>query len=1492
MKGDIKGSIAVSGYYALTIFSIVLILSLMFTTSIAVSEQVVLPVSGEQKFEAARPGIFALAGLPEREIRLASLDSLYLDAGKMQISMPPVNTVKVGGGISMPFDNEIEASLNALEQGEIAVDVSGLNLSAAENAASPLSALSMNDVIVPVNDPSQCSPSGGDKIPADFPAPGSGIGISSTTTRDCHGPVSTGGCTGSDCYGYYSVACSYCSSINPSLSHLSACSPSSCPSGYYDMGVECYPNACNGCSGSSCNYDCSYQQLYCERMCTTNPCTDPDYPNYCGGYCWSSCSSIGQYGGKCCHDEWWCCSSSSYPQLCCPDSGNPFYCTTNSDTCLSNGCSLDYPYKCNSQCWSCSSGSYLCCPSSGDPLYCCPDGSVCQSDGTCCWHECSSGEKRCNGNYKQTCGNYDSDSCLEWGGDVYCTYGCSGGECVTSTTIYGYLKDEDNNPLSGITMKLTDCNDNDVASDVTDSSGYFSISANAGDYKLKILMPFGTLQLSQDGNSCLTFGGDLNLGTLNIRTRFTLSGVIEDEYGNAVQGATAQLTDCSDNLIASDTSASDGSFTVEALYGEYKLKIVYGSATYTVSFGGEECNYYVPGDYQLSSPLGIYVDTHLAGTVEDEAGNPLGGLTVKFNDCDGNFVASDTTDSSGGFQLTATPGDYMLLVVYNSNEYVVWLGGEECNYYPAGNWQLPGPVVMTTKTHLSGVIEDEYGNGRQGLTVQFTDCSDVVVTSGVTDSDGSFELVANPDTYKVKIVTDFGPLLLLIDEEECNYYPSGHMAFGQPIIISVHTHIHGYATELNGNPIEDMTVELYECSGSFVTSDVTDSSGYFSLSADSGKYELKVVIGGERYLLEDSAGNSCFIFMGDVSLDLSMGVDCSEYDYECYYGNWKLFGCHFDPNEPACSCYYEVCNYGCTPGLPECDVPTGTIHVDVDGVGDKPLPLAKVFIDNYYAGVTDSLGKRTAPAEYGYRNVKVNCPDDAYCDDRDIYVDGTEYAYFDCVCGTDSDGDGLSDSDELLIGTNPNDASEDLWFVFTDMRISKICFDPSPLFSGSIGIEERSRLMETLGGLDPEFIAAAQHDEEKVLDILSMSGVSADKLVENPTGAAEMLQKSSFADGVETGGAVVLVMTDEYGVTSVFYFGAACTGQIAGEVEGAIGGVVDDVNLVVTIIKGLWYYVTHIKEITGIWDDVKTFFANIPSIFGHIDDIFHEVSINIFTKAAEVNFWKGDRQDYLSFQASFYSGYVIGYVAEQVLALKGIGAALDALKVGAKVGQVSARAVEILTKITREVSGTAADILRRAKIWSRAVDWSEDAITGAAKISDHAGDVKKLNLLFKRVEEISGGLGDAERLSKNIEKISQESSALAEKATNNILEKAAAGNVDNVVGTVAEAEVAAKHADDLLDLAFKPKADLTDFDVVLKNGDVIEVKYRNWDNWERYFGDIKDKIRNFEVLKEAVNSGDIPYKTKIGKLKFAFKSEPPADVKNLLSENGISWELI
>ncbi|MBI3052104.1 hypothetical protein HYY74_06665 [Candidatus Woesearchaeota archaeon] len=87
------------------------------------------------------------------------------------------------------------------------------------------------------------------------------------------------------------------------------------------------------------------------------------------------------------------------------------------------------------------------CGSDGDCVsgYCNPDSKKCDTRLVPCTNECSEGVKRCSDGKVQACGNYDSDSCLEWdsgascASDQLCNNGvCSAGpECSQSRSCTG-----------------------------------------------------------------------------------------------------------------------------------------------------------------------------------------------------------------------------------------------------------------------------------------------------------------------------------------------------------------------------------------------------------------------------------------------------------------------------------------------------------------------------------------------------------------------------------------------------------------------------------------------------------------------------------------------------------------------------------------------------------------------------------------------------------------------------------------------------------------------------------------------------------------------------------------------------------------------------------------------------------------------------------------------------------------------------------------------
>jgi len=1283
------------------------------------------------------------------------------------------------------------------------------------------------------------------------------IGILGTTTKTCS-TTNTGGCSGLSCGGTASVSCGSCSSINPSTSHLTSCTPASCSSSYpYDFGVSCSvsSSACNKCTGLVCSYKCSYQMKTCTRTCGQGPCDGyPNNPNYCGGQCYGNCASGST--GTCCNGVYSCCPSGY--NMCCPSSGAAKNCCSSGMTCQSNGnCCWPNGHSCSSPatsdpsccsgtcqqnskcgtntctnqctlgqtrcknsntqescyndgvcnvwgnaqscnngcsngvCTACKSNGALCSnPATSDPSCCsgtcqqnslcgtntctnqcsfgqtrcngnvaetctsngicwvwgngqscqngCSNGNcitckangvscsspgtstseccsgTCQQNGKCgtntCTNQCSSGQTRCNGNTAESCVN--NGVCWVWGNGQSCQNGCSSGACVTTTNTHGYVKDEDGNPIKNTVVKFTDCSNNDVKSTTTDSSGYFSLSTNAGNYKLKVVMPYGTITVVDgQGNSCLSFVGNVDVGTITIGIKFSLSGVVQDESGKAVKNAVAKLTDCSGNVITSSTTDSSGNFKLISKYGDYKVKITYNSVDYWIT----NCDTYNPGDYSFSNV-----------------------------------------------------------------------------------------IVLPSKVHIRGKIIDENNNARSGVVMQLTDCSDNLVTSSTTDSSGNFELVANPSSYKIKINLGYALLLLLVNSKECNSYGVGNIDFN-PITVQKNTRIYGIIKELNGNPIKNQKIELYTCSDSFVTSSTTDSSGYYSLSASAGKYKLKLVMGDKRVVLQDSNKQSCFIFRGNVPLDLSVGIDCSQYNYYCYNTNWKLFNCYFAPDKGSCNCYYQVCS-ACTPGSKECDAVTGAMNINVNDLSNNPVGGAKIYIDNNFKIAADSNGKAKIYSDYGYRNVKVECPDNSPCTTKSVYVDGDEQVYFSCDCKGDSDNDGLINTDEVLMGTDPNNATENLNYVLMQSVFDSGCFNPLAIISGGLSLEERANLISVLNNSNEVTAQKISDGTITVKEILSLGNISSKKLVDNKRGAADMMRQSVFVSGIVVeNDTVLLIMADKNNITAVYRFGARCIGQITGLVAGAGAGLYDDVKFVLAdlpllVVKGIWYVITIPFRLGQVVDEVKGFFSNIGSSFSNIGSAFYEMSLGIFRKAAKINFFTDNKQNYLAFQINFYNGYITGYIAEQVAMLfVGVGeikaalsGAFKALKAGETLVKLAKPELELLAKLTQfaEVGGRAADVLRTSKIFKelKVAKWGEEAQKGLGKLAKWVDDSAELDKVVSKMNK-------PEEFAKKIASLSDEAGEVLGKSKYGktalgagweILELEGLGKITKKLGSSAE----------------------------------------------------------------------------------------------------------
>ena len=180
--------------------------------------------------------------------------------------------------------------------------------------------------------------------------------------------------------------------------------PSACGVGESCSAGTCSPTCTDTCPSDGAT-QCSGDGVSTCSDANNDGCLEWSTPSQCGAG--ESCSN-GACSSGACADE---CSSAGAP-TCAPDGFGVSLCGQyDGDACLDRSSAIP-----------------------------CPLGFGCQN-GLCvatCTDECTSGAARCgqDGTSLETCGNFDSDPCLEFGGSLACPGGasCSGNACQIACT--------------------------------------------------------------------------------------------------------------------------------------------------------------------------------------------------------------------------------------------------------------------------------------------------------------------------------------------------------------------------------------------------------------------------------------------------------------------------------------------------------------------------------------------------------------------------------------------------------------------------------------------------------------------------------------------------------------------------------------------------------------------------------------------------------------------------------------------------------------------------------------------------------------------------------------------------------------------------------------------------------------------------------------------------------------------------------------------------
>ena len=266
---------------------------------------------------------------------------------------------------------------------------------------------------------------------------------------------------------------------------------------------------------------------------------------------------------------------------------------------------------------------------------------------------------------------------------------------LASAGVQGTALAVNGNPVAGATISLVDASDlpvtdrfgNTVAPVVTDATGSFAFAdVPAGYYSAK----YG----SGSRSSALTTVAAGQVETADITGIQTGIGAVSvlDDLGSPVAGAgVAFLTPAGDPVVSGYTDSSGIFQSADLLPGTY-----YGEVTPPAGYGlAGPTGGFLPVD--LLSPHGIIVGLVRLGSVEgsvtDENGDGIAGVTIELRDVDNMLVASTTTGAFGDYSFAdVVPGTYHVIEQQPAG-------------YDQGTVNPTDDVEVTVVAHQSAVAE-------------------------------------------------------------------------------------------------------------------------------------------------------------------------------------------------------------------------------------------------------------------------------------------------------------------------------------------------------------------------------------------------------------------------------------------------------------------------------------------------------------------------------------------------------------------------------------------------------------------------------------------------------------------------------------------------------------------------------------------------------------------------------------------------------------------
>jgi len=222
------------------------------------------------------------------------------------------------------------------------------------------------------------------------------------------------------------------------------------------------------------------------------------------------------------------------------------------------------------------------------------------------------------------------------------------------------------------------------------------------------------------------------------------------------------------------------------------------------------------------SPVWAQQEVTLSGRVTDQAGQPVEGAFIFFEQIGFIFVTGDNTASDGSYQLSAPPGTYRLTVVPNRGPLIPLVIEP---FTLTGN--TTRDFVLEKGFTLSGQVTDSSGAPVAHVFLSVEDAEFRQVSRGSADNEGRYSLGVPAGTYRVRVFSGGRFLDKQIEDVSIAQDVTLDITLESGVIIS------GKVVDQNGRALPRVSI---------IVDDVMVSCcpDFYSATQDDGSFQLSV----------------------------------------------------------------------------------------------------------------------------------------------------------------------------------------------------------------------------------------------------------------------------------------------------------------------------------------------------------------------------------------------------------------------------------------------------------------------------------------------------------------------------------------------------------------------------------------------------------------------------------------------------------------------------